>query len=255
MFEPASRHRSFLSGYGLGLGGAILALLLTVVALLGTNALGITLGTGERFLVLFVVGQYLPFMGFPLLYFTLRGMTPADIRRYLGVRVPSLKEFAVVLGGVVTILTAVIVVSQIVMLIGAQPAENSAAGQAQDAPDLIPFLILGMLFVVGPCEEMLFRGTVQNRLREGFSAWLAIPLTAVLFAAVHYTALTPGSGSRLVTIGILLVPSLVFGVIYEYTDNLVVPALTHGLWNSFLLSLIWLGSQVDPNELQWLVPL
>lgn len=236
-----------MSGYGLGLGGAILAALLSAVALLGAGVAGVELGTGERFVVLFLFGQYLPFMGFPLLYFKLRGMTLADMRAYLGVRLPTLKEAGVILAGVVTIFVLVVVASLIVTYLNVTPAENSAAGQAQDSPSLIPYLILGMLLVVGPCEEMLFRGTVQGRLREAFSARVAIPLTAVLFAAIHITALVPGSGSPLVTIVVLLIPSFVFGTAYEYTDNLVVPALTHGLWNSFLLSTIWLSQTFGPG--------
>lgn len=248
ILHPESRVRTFFSGYGLGLGGAVLAVLLSVSVLLAAGAAGVSLGVAERFALLFVFGQYLPFMGFPLVYFKLRGWTWAELRSYLGVRTPSLKEAAVVVGGLAAIFVSVVVASQIVAYLGLTPAENSAAGQAQDSPDLIPFLILGMLLVVGPCEEMLFRGTVQNRLREAFSAWIAVPLTAVLFAAIHITALLPGSGSPLVTIAILLLPSLVFGAAYEYTDNLVVPVLTHGLWNSFLLSTIWIGQRLNANE-------
>lgn len=252
MAEFAGRPRALASGYGLGLGGAVLALLLSVAVLIGTSAVGIALGVAERYLVLFVVGQYIPFMGFPLVYFRLRGMDAAAIRRYLGVRLPSLREVAVIAGGLVAIFVLVLGASAVVRFVGATPAENSAASQAQQAPELIPFLILGMLLVVGPCEETLFRGTVQNRLREAFSAWVAIPLTALLFAAVHVRALNPGSGSVAVTIAVLLVPSFVFGIIYEYTDNLVVSALTHGLWNSFLLSTIWLSAQFGGSG--WFAP-
>ena len=251
MVSFAGRPRAFVSGYGLGLGGAILAFVLSLVVLLGSDGLGLSLGTAERFVTLFVVGQYIPFMGMPLAYFRLRGMSWGDVREYLGVRTPSLREAAFVLGGLVSILVLVIVASLIVQFVGVTPAENSAGEQAQQSPELIPFLILGMLFVVGPCEETLFRGTVQNRLREAFSATVAIPLTAVLFAVVHITALAPGSGSVGVTIAVLLLPSFVFGIIYEYTDNLVVPALTHGLWNSFLLSMIWLA-QFAGSTTGWL---
>ncbi|MFB6117637.1 lysostaphin resistance A-like protein [Halosegnis sp.] len=227
--------RALLSGYGLGLGGAALALVLTGVGLFAAGAVGLAGTTAQRFLLVFVLGQYLPFLGLPLVYFRARGMDARAIRRYLGVRLPSLRELGVVVAGLFGILVLASAASAVVGALGLEPATNSAATQAQQSPELIPLLVAAMFLVVAPCEETLFRGTVQNRLREAFPATVAIPLTAALFAAVHYVALVPGSGSRLVTVVVLFVPSLVFGAIYEYTDNLLVPIGTHALWNSLLL--------------------
>lgn len=242
MNTPTGRARALLSGYGLGVGGAILALVLTLGGLLAAGAVGVGTTPAERFALVFVFGQYLPFIGLPLVYFRSRGMAPPTIRRYLGLRIPSLRDVGVIIAGLFGIFALATAAALVVQALGVQPAANSAATEAQESPELIPFLIVAMLLVVGPCEEMLFRGTVQNRLGESFSAWAAIPLTAVLFAAVHFVALVPGSGSRLVTIVVLFVPSLVFGVVYEYTENLVVPIVTHGVWNSLLLASIYLAT-------------
>ena len=236
------RVRALASGYGLGIGGAVLALVLTAVSLLVGSAVGLGGTPAERFALLFVFGQYLPFLGVPLAYFRSRGMSLAAAREYLGIRAPSLREVGIVLAGLFGIFVLATGMSLVVRALDAQPAANSAATQARESPRLIPFLVVAMLVAVGPCEETLFRGTVQSRLRESFSAWAAIPLTAVLFAAIHFTALAPGTGSRLVTIVVLFVPSLVFGVVYEYTGNLVVPVITHGLWNSLLLVSIYLAT-------------
>ena len=43
----------------------------------------------------------------------------------------------------------------------------------------------------------------------------------------------------------LVLPTLVFGVVYELTENLVVPALTHGLYNATLFGLLYLTVTVD----------
>ena len=75
----------------------------------------------------------------------------------------------------------------------------------------------------------------QMGQRSTFSAPVAIVITAVLFASIHFFALTGGASARLVTIGLLFFPSLVFGTVYEYTGNLVVSALLHGIHNSILL--------------------
>jgi hypothetical protein len=242
--------RSFGAGYGLGIAGAVLALLLTgvgLIALGGLAALGVTVPTSGRLIVAFVFGQYLPFIGFPLLYLRyVREMTWQDVREYLGIEVPSLLGFAIVVGGLIAVFALVVgttyIVTQILQL---QPASNNAGELAQDTPSVVPLLVVASLVVIGPCEETLFRGIVQNRLREAFSAPVAITLAAFLFAVIHVTALTGGLGARATTIGILLVPSFVFGIAYEFTDNLVVPSLIHGLWNAFLFASIWITTQMD----------
>jgi len=249
MVTLSARSRAFLSGYGLGLTGAVLALVLgllgaLVVAALG--AVGAEISPPTRLVVLLVLGQYVPFMGFPVLYFVVyRGFSWAQLRAYLGVRLPGLRDLAVVVGGLGAVFVLVVATSQVIDLLGLTAAENNAGEVAQQSPTLGALLVVASLLVIGPCEETLFRGTVQNRLREAFSAPTAITLTAVLFAAVHVTALTGGLGARAVTIGVLLVPSFVFGIVYEYTENLVVPTLIHGLWNALLFTSILLAGTVE----------
>lgn len=251
------RTRAFGASYGLGLAGAVLALVLSVLAiagLTGLTSIGVSVPLSGRLIVLFVAGQYIPFIGLPLLYFRWRGLSATDIREYLGIRIPTLKEFGIVLGGLLAVGVLALGTAWIVtQVLGLTPAENNAGRLAQEAPRLIPILVVASLVVIGPSEETLFRGLVQNRLRESFSAPVAITLAAVLFAAIHVTALSGGSGARLVTIGILLIPSFVFGAAYEYTENLVVPALIHGLWNALLFSSILLaGGGGDGGATVWL---
>jgi len=248
MVTLSSRTRAFLSGYGLGVGGAVLALVLGVVGALFVFLLGAVAGglsPPVRISVLLVFGQYLPFIGFPLVYFVAyRGFSWGELRSYLGVRVPSLRDLAAVVGGLFAVFVLVFAVSIVVSVLGVTPAQNNAGEVAQQSQTLATLFVVASLVVIGPSEETLFRGTVQNRLREAFSAPTAITLTAILFASIHVTALSGAAGARLVTIGVLLVPSFVFGIVYEYTENLVVPTLIHGLWNAFLFSSILLASSV-----------
>jgi len=39
----------------------------------------------------------------------------------------------------------------------------------------------------------------------------------------------------------LTIPALVFGISYEYTNNIVVPALIHGLYNATLFTGLYLA--------------
>ncbi len=253
MVTLSPRSRAFLSGYGLGLGGAVLALVLGLVGALfvvAATAAGVEISPPVRISVLLVFGQYLPFMGFPIVYFVAyRGFSWSDLRSYLGVRVPSLRDLAAVVGGLFAVFVLVLAMSIVVSVLGLTPAQNNASEVAQQSQTLATLFVVASLVVIGPCEETLFRGTVQNRLREAFSAPVAITLTAVLFASIHVTALSGAAGARIVTIGVLLVPSFVFGIVYEYTENLVVPTLIHGLWNAFLFSSILLAGSVGSATL------
>ncbi|QLG27787.1 CPBP family intramembrane metalloprotease [Halorarum halophilum] len=242
MVTLSPRSRSLAVGYGLGIGGGVLAFLLTLPAALGLALVGVS-STAVLLVVSFVFGQYLPFMGLPLVYFRrIRGMSWVRIRSYLGVRVPSLSELGVVVAGFFTILgLALGTIYLVTQVLGLTPAENSAGQLAQEQSRLIPLFIVASLVVIGPCEETLFRGTVQNRLRESFSAPVAITLTAILFASIHVMALVGGLEAIAVSIGILLVPSFVFGIVYEYTENLVVPALIHGIWNAFIFTSLYIS--------------
>jgi membrane protease YdiL (CAAX protease family) len=231
--------RAVASGYGLGIGGAVLALVFSLLGVLVLTIAGIA-SLPVRLGVLLVLGQYVPFIGFPLAYLRWRGFAWNGVREYLGVDVPSLREFGLVIGGFFAVLTLTLGTATVVTeVLGLTAASNSTGELARDVPSLVPVLVLASLLVIGPSEETLFRGVVQNRLRETLPAPAAIVLTAALFAAVHVTALTGSLGARGTTIVILFVPSLVFGVVYEHTRNLVVPALIHGIWNSFIFLSIY----------------
>jgi membrane protease YdiL (CAAX protease family) len=100
-------------------------------------------------------------------------------------------------------------------------------------------LIPAAFLLIGPGEELLFRGVVQGTLRRAFDPVPAIAIAAAVFAAIHYFALAGPSVGRVATIGVLFLPSLVFGAVYEYTDNLVVPSLIHGAYDATLFAVLY----------------
>jgi len=233
-----SERRSVAVALGLGVLGPLLALVGAVVVALADAALGlplaVTLALG------LILGQYVAFAGLALAYLRRRGLDWGEVRDYLGVEVPSLGELGLVLGGWVTIFVLIIVAGIVVQLLGLQPAQNQTSETAMQNPGIILPLIAAMFLVVGPCEEILYRGVVQGRLRESLSAVPSILIASGIFAVVHVMALTGGAGARLTTIALLFIPSLVLGAIYEYTENLVVSALLHAIHNSVLLGLIYI---------------
>jgi membrane protease YdiL (CAAX protease family) len=248
--------RAVLVALALGIGGPILAfvLALPVTLIVGTFQPPIYVALA----LLLIAGQYVAFGGLALAYLKIRDMDWEGIRDYLGIAVPDITGFVLVFGGWVVIFGILIVVSLIVQFLGAPTAENNVSQVAEELPAVIPPLIVAMFLVVGPSEEILYRGVVQGRLRESMSAVPAILIASAIFAAVHVGALTGGLNARLTTVAILFVPSLVFGAVYEYTENLVVPALLHGLHNSVLLAILWVTIEYAPEMQQgtgWVLPL
>ena len=237
-----------LVAIGLGVLGPAIALVGGLgVSLLGAVVGGVSLAVNV--VLTLIVGQYVAFGGLAVGYLAWRGFDRAGIVSYLGVRRPSLKELGLVVGGWVVIVITLFVVSAIVQLLGTETASNQSAEVAMQNPAIIPLFIVAMFLVVGPSEEILYRGVVQGRLRESLPAVPAIAVASGIFALIHVMALTGGLSGRLTTVGILFFPSLVFGAVYEYTDNLVVPALLHGLHNAVLFTILYI-SLVYGEELQ-----
>lgn len=230
---------------GLGIFGVVLLVLFS--ALGGLVLFALSLPELATLAVATAVGQYLGFIGLGVWYLRRRGYDGAGIRSYLGIRRPSLREIGLVLLGWVAIFIMVIVVSLVVQAFLPQPAENEGATQFAEGatnPAVLGAGVLFMFLVVGPCEEFLYRGIVQNRLRERLTALPAIVLASAVFASVHVVALSGGDPVAMATtVGILFVPALVLGALYEYTGNLVVVSLLHGLHNSVILSFVFFGPE------------
>lgn len=112
-------------------------------------------------------------------------------------------------------------------------------------PALTPFHLLAITVVmvgfVGLVEELLFRGILQRVLERRFGTLLGLLIASGLFGLLH-----SGYGVALempfaATIGLL------FGVLYDWTDSIVLVSLLHGLLNVFLLAVIPLSGSVVPG--------
>lgn len=158
----------------------------------------------------------------------------------VGMRVPTIREVVWIGGGYVLTIGAAVAGALLVTVTGAPTANNQIAELGVDNPELLLILIPISIIVIGPSEELLFRGSIQNSLRETFGPAGAVILASALFAAVHFLALSGGTGGRLVSIGILFFPSLVLGAAYERTRNLVVSAAIHGIYDATLFGLLFI---------------
>ena len=105
------------------------------------------------------------------------------------------------------------------------------------------------ILIVGPTEELLFRGVIQTRIRETFGVPVGIPLATALFALIHVFGFSTLAGGVL-GVSVLFLSGLVLALAYEYTDNLVVVAVMHGLFNATQATLGYLGARFgDPDAM------
>lgn len=237
---------------GYALLGAVLVSILGIavgfvfsgVVIFGTSWLGVDLSLIALVGVVFVTTA-IGFVATGTAYLSLRGIS---IRSYVFVRTPGFGDLLWAVGGYVAALSLVFVAGILLAIFQAEPeTTNQAAELGMENPELLLWLVPLSILVVAPGEELLFRGVVQGRLREGFEANVAIPVTAALFASVHYFSLTGAAEARLMAIAILFLPSLVFGYAYERSANLLVPILIHGLYNSTLVLVLYVVIETAGN--------
>ena len=255
-----------VSAVGLGAGGLLLGFVLTAIALgVVVAGLGVDIPPAAQIVVSLVFVQGVGSAGVAYAYLKLRPVVGPKIRSVLGlqgvpgpfdidVAVPDLRQAAIVAGGYVLALGAAFAGSIVVTLLQVDTGTNQAAEMGMENPEVLLLLIPASVLIIGPGEELLFRGVVQGRLREVFGPIVGILLPSAVFAGLHWFALTGGSATgNLVALGILIGPALVFGAAYEITDNIVVPSLIHGVYNATLFSLLYVvvafGDQLpDPQN-------
>jgi uncharacterized protein len=86
-----------------------------------------------------------------------------------------------------------------------------------------PGTLIAVALLAGIGEELLFRGVLQAGLESWLGPWPALLLASLLFGLAHFV--TVGYFALAVLIGIY------FGLLYQWTGNLLVPMLAHALYD------------------------
>ena len=126
--------------------------------------------------------------------------------------------------------------------LGVTTGQNTATVPAGDPVSYYLAMILVSLLVVGPVEELLFRGVVQGGLREAFDAIPAILLASLLFALVHVPAIQGTATEQFAYVGVVFALGCLLGILYEHTGNVVVPGLAHGAYNAAIYAILLAGT-------------
>lgn len=248
---------AIVSSFLLGVGGLFLGFVLLLITAVTLITLGVEISPGMQLVMSLVFVQGIGCVLVALTYVRNRERISAFVHDRLGFEGearpfsvgfdgPNLTDGAVAIGAFVAAfvggpLIGGTIAGVVVQYLGEETGQNAAVESGLQNPELLLLMIPASILIVGPGEELLFRGVVQGRLREVFGPALAIGLAGTVFAAIHWFALSGGTPTgNLVALSVLLVPSFVFGISYEYTNNILVPSLAHGLYNATLFSLVYL---------------
>lgn len=247
-------------GVAVGFGVTLAAFLALVFVSLPLQALPSLAGSPAGTLVARLVASPLTEIGFVAVALgyvlgTDRGWS------FFDARLPSLVEvgFAALgwIGLLVLQFASIAVIQSLGIPSSSQSTMQEAARNAQELgqPELVLVLVPMMLFVVGPAEELLFRNVVQKRLYEAFDRRSAVLVAGLVFAAAHALSYSnPNHAAVFVSLSTIFFVSLLLGFLYEYTENLVVVAAAHGLYNATLVLLLYLALQFAP-ESAWVAPM
>lgn len=189
-------------------------------------------GTNGRQLLRTVI-QFAGFLGAVLGY-----LAATDGWSLLRVSRPTPWEAGLVVGGGVGLLGFQYGALFVLREVGLMTAENQAVVPAGDPVAYYLAMIVLSLLVVGPVEEVLFRGVVQGGLRRAFDAAPAVLIASLLFGLVHLSALEGTAGQRWAYVAVVVVLGCVLGVLYERTNNVLVPGLAHGVYNAAIYAVL-----------------
>lgn len=234
--NPLGQLRSVGVALLIAAAGLIGGFALVLGTVLGIQLAGFTVGPLLSIVISLVLLQGVAFGSVAYGYLRFRGHG----LDYAAFRMPSLRDLGFVVGGYVLAFALAIAGAIVVSQTGAETGQNQAAQLGLQNPEVLLLLIPASFIFIGPGEELLFRGVVQNRIRESFGPAPSVLIAGFIFAAIHFTALTGAAGARLVSIAILFFPSLVFGAVYELTDNLTVSALIHGAYDATIFGVLYL---------------
>lgn len=145
---------------------------------------------------------------------------------------PDRREAAIILGGGLLLFAfqygALFVLDQI----GLSTGQNQAVVPGGDPVTYYLAMVAVSLAVVGPVEELLFRGVVQGGVRRAFDAVPAVLIASLAFGLIHLPAVSGTMAERWAYVGVVVVLGAVLGALYEWTDNVAVPGLVHGVYNA-----------------------
>ena len=167
---------------------------------------------------------------------------------YVDLRWPTKRGWLYVLAGVLGSFVFYILVSLVVQVLSLPSADNQVATYIGNDQTMVLIMIGIVFFFNAPAEEFLFRNIVQKRLYAAFGRLTAVVVASAIFALIHimsYAVLSDSLLATLVPVVVVFGGSIIFGLLYAKTDNLVVPIGAHAAFNAIQFGLLYLALEYD----------
>jgi membrane protease YdiL (CAAX protease family) len=91
------------------------------------------------------------------------------------------------------------------------------------------------LLVMGPSEELFWRGYLQRQLMNRFGNWQGWLMGTILYAGVHSWAF------NLTLVGAAMVAGAFWGALYWRFNNLVTVMVSHSIWSVLIFAILPMG--------------
>jgi membrane protease YdiL (CAAX protease family) len=158
--------------------------------------------------------------------------------RELGVKKPSLKIIVIVSFAAVVLLFLAASISLVQETVLGPDLQAELLTETLLPRDLLQLIALIGLFIalVGPAEELAFRGFVQRGFENSFGKTIGLVIASVLFGLLH------GLNSLRSIIPVTVV-SLFLGYIWQKTEgNTVASVWMHGLYDAIAIAVTYFAS-------------
>lgn len=98
-----------------------------------------------------------------------------------------------------------------------------------------PAIVIILLFVTGPCEEIFWRGFLQRSLMVRYGRWPGWLITTAVYALVHVWSL------NFMLVGAAAVAGAFWGLMYLRFRRLDGLIISHSLWSACIFALAPMG--------------
>lgn len=131
------------------------------------------------------------------------------------------------------------------VLLGVEPSAPAITEVGLPIEALVAIMIPASILVIGPAEELLFRGTIQKYLGERVPRNKAIVGAGALFAAIHLPTFVVSSGvGAVVSLAVIFIVGIALGWLYEHTGSLVAAMAAHAGYNALIFGTGYIASQL-----------
>ena len=164
------------------------------------------------------------------------------VRRYLPDTVctlPTREDLRLIAAGTVVATAFAFGVEAFGRAVGIDPLVSVIEEVAATEPAVLLVMAVAALLVIGPAEELLFRGAIQGRLGRTFGPLAAVTVTSLVFTVFHVNNYDASAASVGLAMAIIFGVSSVLGVLYDRSNNLAVPIIVHGLYDAIVFAVLY----------------